>query len=110
MSGSGSKQWRVEGVGDIPCPTAICIRRPPICNKNLRERKSIFAHADFCYRSAVGGCRLQLDMGYPQLPQPAIASIRFHSSSVTGITERREIRTSGNEANALSALTAANVT
>src|SRR5437870_11383191 len=42
--------------------------------------------------------------------QRAIASIRFHSSSVTGITERRDIRTSGNDANALSALTAASVT
>src|SRR3989442_13813364 len=42
--------------------------------------------------------------------QPAIASMRFHSSSVTGITERRDIRTSGNDANALSAFTAASVT
>ena len=36
--------------------------------------------------------------------------MRFHSSSVTGITERHDIRTSGNDANALSALTAASVT
>src|SRR5207237_8911062 len=42
--------------------------------------------------------------------QPAIASIRFHSSSVTGITERRDVRTSGNDANDLSAFTAASVT
>src|SRR5437016_5509114 len=42
--------------------------------------------------------------------QRAMASIRFHSSSVTGITERRDIRTSGNDANASSALMAASVT
>src|SRR5437870_13548503 len=42
--------------------------------------------------------------------QRAIASVRFHSSAVTGITERRDIRTSGNDANALSALTAFKVT
>jgi len=42
--------------------------------------------------------------------QPAIVSMRFHSSSVTGITERRDMRTNGNEANALSALIAANDT
>src|SRR5262249_11067451 len=42
--------------------------------------------------------------------QPAIASMRSHSSSVTGITDRRDIRTSGNDANALSAFTAASVT
>src|SRR5947209_2382698 len=39
-----------------------------------------------------------------------ISSIRRHSSSVTGITERRDIRTSGNDANALSPLIAASVT
>src|SRR5690349_681391 len=39
----------------------------------------------------------------------AIDSIRSHSSSVTGMTDRREIRTSGNEAKALSALIAASV-
>src|SRR5262245_33970912 len=41
---------------------------------------------------------------------PDIFSIRVHSSSVTGMTESREMRTSGNDANALSALTAASVT
>src|SRR5437016_1940119 len=42
--------------------------------------------------------------------ESAIASIRLHSSSVTGITERRDNRTNGNDANALSAFTAAKVT
>src|SRR4051794_1869825 len=40
----------------------------------------------------------------------AIFSIRAHSESVTGITDNREIRTSGKSANALSALISARVT
>ena len=39
-----------------------------------------------------------------------IFSIRSHSASVTGMTESRDIRTSGNDANAVSALIAASVT
>jgi hypothetical protein len=35
---------------------------------------------------------------------PASISIRFHSASVTGMTDSREIRTSGNVLNAGSAL------
>jgi hypothetical protein len=50
----------------------------------------------------------------PGLSGPApprdIRSIRCHSSSVTGITDSREIRTSGNVLNAASALIAASVT
>src|SRR5262245_66238970 len=42
--------------------------------------------------------------------RPAISSMRRHSSSVTGITDRREMRTSGKDANVLSALMAARVT
>src|SRR5207237_5300902 len=49
--------------------------------------------------------RLHLYGGYR-----AIFSIRAHSASDTGITERREIRTSGNVANALSALISLSVT
>src|SRR5437667_12816428 len=42
--------------------------------------------------------------------QLAISSMRRHSSSVTGITDRRDMRTSGKDANVLSALMAASVT
>src|SRR6059036_2282851 len=42
--------------------------------------------------------------------QPAISSMRRHSSSVTGITDRRDMRTSGKDANVLSALMAARLT
>jgi DHA1 family solute carrier family 18 vesicular amine transporter 1/2 len=46
----------------------------------------------------------------PGLHDPAIFSIRFHSTSVTGITDRREILTSGKSVNAASALISASVT
>src|SRR5262249_43067247 len=48
---------------------------------------------------------------FPAPPAPpAIFSMRAHSWSVTGMTDRREMRTSGKSANALSALISASVT
>jgi len=66
----------------------------------------------FCFR-----CLLVLRLSLPCFNykrgtrrQTALCSIRCHSSSVTGITERRPIRTRGNSANVLSALMTARVT
>src|SRR5262249_58530975 len=65
------------------------------------------AGADPCVRPAA---RLKGSRPVMSRQIPLIFSIRAHSASVTGITDKREIRTSGKVANALSALISFSVT
>ena len=96
----------VAGGGSMLALRQVCRDQTRIDGPDSRRPASSGSSA---IAATIRARRPRDDIGPDDLSR-LIFSMRPHSASVTGITERRDMRTSGNDANARSALISASVT